>query len=95
MVRFGQRKRWRNKRGNESAEPLRTYRVASVAGIVDIVRDAEAHGTTVRAEGSRHSCSDAARPDGYPLQPHRMRRVLDIEPALQRAGGSDFRGRLG
>ena len=64
-MKFEQRKRWRNHTGNQSIEPLRIYRPATLDELREIVRTAEADGATVRAVGSGHSWSDVALTTGY------------------------------
>lgn len=82
MLGFRRRTRWQNHRGNESANPLRTYTPASVADVMTIVRRAEADGVTARAVGSGHSWSDVARPGGYLLRPKGMHAPLALEAEL-------------
>jgi L-gulono-1,4-lactone dehydrogenase len=77
-VAFQQRKRWRNHTGNQSIEPLRIYRPATVDELREIVRTAEADGATVRAVGSGHSWSDVALTTGYLVRPERLSAPLEI-----------------
>jgi L-gulono-1,4-lactone dehydrogenase len=81
---FRTRTGWHNHRGHEAADPLRTYTPTSVEDVAAIVRQAEADGATVRAAGSGHSWSDAARPGGYLVRPDGMRSPLDLEAGLLR-----------
>jgi L-gulono-1,4-lactone dehydrogenase len=83
-VRFEQRKRWRNHTGNQSIEPLRIYRPATLEDIQEIVRTAEADGATVRAVGSGHSWSDVALTTGYLLRTDRLARPLEVNGNLVR-----------
>ena len=76
-VAFQKRKRWRNHTGNQSVEPLRIYRPASLADLREIVRTAEADRTTVRAVGSGHSWSDVALTAGYLVRTDRLSRPLE------------------
>jgi L-gulono-1,4-lactone dehydrogenase len=78
-VAFQKRKRWRNQTGNQSVEPLRIYRPATVAELRDIVRTAEADGATVRAVGSGHSWSDVALTTGYLVRTDRLSRPLEVD----------------
>jgi hypothetical protein len=77
-VAFQQRKRWRNHTGNQSIEPLRIYRPATVDELREIVRTAEADGATVRAVGSGHSWSDVALTGGYLLRTDRLSAPLEV-----------------
>jgi L-gulono-1,4-lactone dehydrogenase len=83
-VRFEQRKRWRNHTGNQSIEPLRIYRPATLEGVREIVRTAERDGATVRAVGSGHSWSDVALTTGYLLRPDRLNAPLEVTGNLVR-----------
>jgi FAD/FMN-containing dehydrogenase len=77
-VRFEQRKRWRKHTGNQSIEPLRIDRPATVDDLREIVRTTESDGATVRAVGSGHSWSDVALTTGYLLQTDRLAGWLDV-----------------
>jgi hypothetical protein len=99
-VAFQRRKRWRNHTGNQSVEPLRIYRPATLAELREIVRTAEADGATVRAVGSGHSWSDVALTTGYlvrtdrlaaPLQVDRVRREWDGERLVRVEAGMRLR----
>jgi L-gulono-1,4-lactone dehydrogenase len=83
-VRFEQRKRWRNHTGNQSIEPLRIYRPATLEDVREIVRTAERDGATVRAVGSGHSWSDVALTTGYLLRPDRLNAPLEVTGNLVR-----------
>src|SRR5262245_7548193 len=83
-VAFQQRKRWRNHTGNQTIEPLRIYRPATLEDVREIVRTAERDGATVRAVGSGHSWSDVALTTGYLLRPDRLNRPLEITGNLVR-----------
>lgn len=83
-VPFQQRKRWRNHTGNQSVEPLRIYRPATLDDLREIVLTAEADGATVRAVGSGHSWSDVALTTGYLLRPERLSAPLEITGDLVR-----------
>jgi FAD/FMN-containing dehydrogenase len=83
-VAFQQRKRWRNHTGNQSIEPLRIYRPATLDDLREIVQSAERDGTTVRAVGSGHSWSDVALTAGYLLRPERLNAPLEITGNLVR-----------
>ena len=79
MLTFQTRRRWRNHTGNQSVEPLRIYRPAALAEVREIVRTAEADGTTVRAVGSGHSWSDVALTTGYLVRTDRLSRPLEVD----------------
>ena len=83
-VAFQQRKRWRNHTGNQSVEPLRIYRPATLEDLREIVLTAEADGATVRAVGSGHSWSDVALTTGYLLRPERLNAPLETTGDLVR-----------
>jgi L-gulono-1,4-lactone dehydrogenase len=83
-VAYQQRKRWRNHTGNQSIEPLRIYRPATLEDLREIVRSAERDGATVRAVGSGHSWSDVALTTGYVLRPERLNAPLEITGNLVR-----------
>jgi hypothetical protein len=78
-VAFEKRKRWRNHTGNQSVEPLRIYRPATLAELREIVRTAEADGATVRAVGSGHSWSDVALTTGYLVRTDRIGDPLEVD----------------
>jgi L-gulono-1,4-lactone dehydrogenase len=78
-VAFEKRKRWRNHTGNQSVEPLRIYRPATLAELREIVRTAEADGATVRAVGSGHSWSDVALTTGYLVRTDRLSVPLEVD----------------
>jgi L-gulono-1,4-lactone dehydrogenase len=76
---FQTRKRWRNHTGNQSVEPLRIYRPATLADLREIVRTAEADRATVRAVGSGHSWSDVALTSGYLVRTDRLGDPLEVD----------------
>jgi L-gulono-1,4-lactone dehydrogenase len=78
-VAFEKRKRWRNHTGNQSVEPLRIYRPATLGELREIVRTAEADGATVRAVGSGHSWSDVALTTGYLVRTDRLAAPLQFD----------------
>jgi len=78
-VAFQSRKRWRNHTGNQTVEPLRIYRPATLAELQAIVRTAEADRTTVRAVGSGHSWSDVALTTGYLVRTDRLSQPLEVD----------------
>jgi hypothetical protein len=78
-VAFQKRRRWRNHTGNQSVEPLRIYRPATLAELREIVRTAEADRATVRAVGSGHSWSDVALTTGYLVRTDRLGDPLEVD----------------
>lgn len=83
-MKYEQRKRWKNHTGNQSIEPLRIYRPATLDDVCQIVREAERDGATVRAVGSGHSWSDVALTGGYLLRTDRLNRLLEVNGNLVR-----------
>jgi D-arabinono-1,4-lactone oxidase/FAD binding domain len=79
---FAQRRTWSNHLGNQRIDPLRIYTPTSVEQVIEIVREAEAAGATVRAVGSGHSWSDVALTRGFLLETSGL-----AQPA---ADGPDF-----
>jgi hypothetical protein len=83
---FSLRRKWRNHTGNQGVDPLRVLEPGTLEQLVEIVREAEAAGCTVRAVGSGHSWSDVALTRGFLLLPTRLARPLEIEPEILRPG---------
>jgi hypothetical protein len=81
---FSRRRVWNNHTGNEGIDPLRIFTPGSLEEIVEIVKEAESAGVTVRAVGSRHSWSDVALTSGYVLEPEGVNRPLELERELLR-----------
>jgi len=79
---FSLRRAWRNHTGNQGIDPLRQYEPDSLEAVQEIVRDAEAAGTTVRAIGSGHSWSDVALAPGFLVRPTGLNRPCDLEDDL-------------
>jgi L-gulono-1,4-lactone dehydrogenase len=75
---FTQRKRWRNHTGNQSVEPLRIYRPATLDELREIVQTA-AGLATVRAVGSGHSWSDVALTTGFLIRTDRLGDPLAVD----------------
>jgi L-gulono-1,4-lactone dehydrogenase len=76
---YTQRTRWRNHTGNQSVEPLRIYRPATLDEVREIVRTAAERGTTVRAVGSGHSWSDVALTTGFVIRTDRLGDPLEVD----------------
>jgi hypothetical protein len=85
-ARARRRAAWTNHTGNQGVDPLRIVRPTTLDELVEIVREAEAHGTTVRAVGSGHSWSDVALTPGFLVETHGLHRVPDGSPELLRDG---------
>jgi FAD binding domain-containing protein/D-arabinono-1,4-lactone oxidase len=85
-ARVSRRTAWRNHTGNQGIDPLRIYKPATLGELVDIVREAERDGTTVRAVGSGHSWSDVALTRGFLVETHGLNRIPDGPPEHLRAG---------
>lgn len=77
--RFTTRRAWRNHTGNQQVEPLRLLRPRTVEELTEIVREAEALGTHVRAVGSGHSWSDVALTRGFLIETHGLNRELPMD----------------
>jgi L-gulono-1,4-lactone dehydrogenase len=81
-AKFSTRTRWRNHTANQGTDPLRIYRPSgdeALRRVVEIVREAEHSGCTVRAVGSGHSWSDVALTGGFLIETHGLNRVLDVD----------------
>ena len=76
---YRQRARWKNHTGNQSVEPLRIYRPASLDELREVVEAAERDRVTVRAVGSGHSWSDVALTTGYLVRTDRLTRPLEVD----------------
>ncbi len=77
------RERWTNHTGNQFIEPLRICEPGSLEELIELVREAEAEGATIRMVGSGHSWSDVALTTGYLLRPTRLTRLLGDPDALR------------
>jgi hypothetical protein len=79
---FSLRRRWRNHTGNQGIDPLRIIEPATLAELVELVRDAERDSCTVRAVGSGHSWSDVALTRGFLILPTGLAKPLELEEDL-------------
>jgi hypothetical protein len=79
---FSTRKRWRNDARNQGIDPLREYEPTTLHELREIVKEAEASGTTVRAIGSGHAWSDVALASGFLVRPTGLADPLDLERDL-------------
>jgi hypothetical protein len=84
---FSLRRKWRNHTGNQGIDPLRVLEPTTLKELVQIVRDAERDGCTVRAAGSGHSWSDVALTRGFLILPTGMAKTLELEDDLLTNGG--------
>ena len=82
---FSLRRRWRNHTGNQGIDPLRILGPRTVEELVEIVRDAERDGCTVRAVGSGHSWSDVALTRGFVILPTGLAAPLELDENLLKA----------
>lgn len=83
------RRTWRNHRGNQQIDPLRTYRPATIDEVCEIVVEAERAHVNARAVGSGHSWSDVALTDGFLVRTDGLARVPAPEPDFVRPEWSD------
>jgi hypothetical protein len=81
-VRLKVRAGWRNHTGNQGCDPLRRYTPETLDELVELVREAERSGCTLRAVGSGHSWSDVALTGGFLVEPGGLTRPLDLEEDL-------------
>ncbi|HMJ03059.1 MAG TPA: FAD-binding protein [Conexibacter sp.] len=85
-ARVRRRTRWRNHTGNQGVDPLRIVRPASLREVVELVREAEAAGTTVRAVGSGHSWSDVALTTGFLVETRGLDECPEGPPPMLHEG---------
>jgi len=76
---------WHNATNNVEVTPLRFFYPANANDIADIVKDAESRGLRVRAVGSGHSFSEAAKEKDYLLSMKKLDTVIqtpldDLKP---------------
>src|SRR4029077_620734 len=76
------RRSWRSYLSFQKVEPLNIRRPASLAEIVDVLRDADRHGYRVKAVGSGHSFSDVVVTTDCLVEPHGIRRVLALDESV-------------
>lgn len=70
------RSEWQNCVGNQAVTPLRLYCAHTALDLVQIIREAEQGGYTVRAVGSGHSFSDVAVTQDYLVDTHGLNHPL-------------------
>lgn len=78
----GDRPVWKNWIGDQKAYPVAIKHPTSLQDLVDAVNEANAGRLSVRCVGSGHSFSDVATTDGILLDPHGMKKVLDLDASL-------------
>lgn len=78
------RRTWKNDAENQISEPLRIYSPSSLEEVIDIVKEAERDGMSVRAVGSGHSWSDVAVGGDFLVLPHQLNNSLTLEESLLR-----------
>ena len=76
--RFQKRKKWHNWLKTTEAEPQRYYTPGSLREIADIIKEAEATNSKVRAFGSGHGLSDIAVTSDYLVDTSGLQRVLPL-----------------
>jgi hypothetical protein len=84
-ARSRRRTAWQNHTGNQGVDPLRIVQPTTLRDLVEVVREAEATGATVRAVGSGHSWSDVALTTGFLVETHGLNRTPEGPPELLRA----------
>lgn len=73
---------WKNWIGDQHAYPVAIKHPTSLQDLVNAVEEANASKISVRCVGSGHSFSDVATTDGLLLDPHGMKKVLDLDASL-------------
>jgi FAD-linked oxidoreductase len=76
---------WRNWAGNQTAAPVAIHHPAEEDEIAAVVKQAAAHGITVKAAGTGHSFTAAAVTEGRLIELDRFTRVLDVDTDRYRA----------
>ncbi len=69
----------RNVSRTRSVDPLIQFEASELGDLVELVRRAEADGTTVKAVGSRHSWSDVELGGGYVVRPQGLSGALELD----------------
>jgi hypothetical protein len=76
---------WSNHSRDQRAHPRLIVHPTTTAELVELVRDAESRGTTVRAVGAGHSWSDVALTDGVVVETDAMSGLLELDDGTLRA----------
>jgi L-gulono-1,4-lactone dehydrogenase len=90
-MRVQQKLTWRNQSRDQSCHPRRIEHATTTQELVELVREAEREGTTVRAVGAGHAWSDVALTDGYLIETDAMSGLLDLNDGTLRPGARDGR----
>jgi len=77
---------WSNYGGNIVVKPKRIEQPTTLQHLIDIVRNAEAHGLTVRGFGDGHSFSSVAVTDDVMVRTHSYASPLPLPPMRNLAG---------
>jgi FAD/FMN-containing dehydrogenase len=88
---FEIRDTWQNHLGNQSVDPLRIYRPATIDEVAAVVDEARRTGVTARAVGSGHSWSDVALTTGFVIDTRLLSEVPAREPDFLRGGWAERR----
>lgn len=79
---------WRNHTGNQSCEVVEERSPETLEELVELVREAEGRGLTIRAVGAGHAWSDVALTEGIVVRPDRMTGIVEqLSPTLVRVKG--------
>ena len=70
---------WNNHSRDQRCHPRRIVHPTTTAELVELVRDAERAGTTVRAVGAGHAWSDVALTDGWIIETDAMSGLLEFD----------------
>lgn len=85
-MKFQTRRTICNDGGNVRFMPKRVYEPENLEQIQDIVRTAESEGVRVRAIGSLHSYSDAAKTRGFAIMPQKLDKILQLDETVLNDG---------
>jgi L-gulono-1,4-lactone dehydrogenase len=75
---------WHNHSRDQSCHPRAIEHPRTTGEIVELVREAERQGTSVRAVGAGHAWSDVALTDGFILETDAMSGLLDLDDGTLR-----------
>jgi FAD/FMN-containing dehydrogenase len=80
---------WRNNSRDQECRPRAIAHPQSTDELVELVRDAERSGSTVRAIGAGHAWSDVALTDGTVVETDRLTGPLELDDGTLRPGALD------
>jgi L-gulono-1,4-lactone dehydrogenase len=80
---------WHNHSRDQSCHPRRIEHPATTEELVELVRDAEREGTTVRAVGAGHAWSDVALTGGFLVETDAMSGLLELDDGTLRPDARD------